>query len=360
MTVDQHRPSFDYTLIKNGKWVANETASQFELRFDSENLCSRSGGQMMPFLETVFLARDVEKSRERFGRQFSAVRTGWPVIEKMLVHEGNENLELFNRCLPELGAKKTAESNIEMAAILMSILDQFSSEFLLDEGHARQRIIALIEKASSKEARMRDALAHYQSEQRLNSLWQELTAIRRGWGKVYFMVAPIYWGLSWDPAKASLDDYTLCQKRFEDLRSFFVDCFETFCRLSVVAAGFEGVAEIGQFAIPSHARARPVADLEIMPNGNKHTLLTPLRHGDIFVPFIDAKLRNGVGHNSAHYDVTTDTIAYRNHSPSRGIEDLSISYVRFCEKLVRLYGQLESCAPLIHFMRMREEQSLVS
>jgi len=358
MTLDQTTPSYDYTLLKNGKWVEDESAAKSELRFDSENLSSRlPGAQAMPFIETAFLAKDLESSRKVFGQRFSAMRTGWPVIEKMLVHEANGSLELFNRSLSELNAQTTADSNIEMVALLLSVLDQFGSEFLLDDGLVRRRITALIDKASSKEAPMGEALAYYKSEQRLVSLWQQLTAIRRDWGTVYFMVAPIYWGLLWDPSKASLDDYTLCQKRFDDLRGFFVDCFETFCRLSVVTAGFEGIAEINQFLIPFPVRARPVSDLELMPNGNKHTLLRSLQHGDIFIPFIDAKLRNGVGHNSAHYDVITDTIRYRNQSPSRGIEDFSISYVRFCEKVVRLYGQLEACAPLIHFMLMREKQS---
>ena len=361
MTLDQKAPSFDYTLLKNGKWVEGESAAKSELRFDSENLSSQlPGAQAMPFIETVFLARDVESSRKEFGQRFSAMRTGWPIIEKMLVHEANENLELFNRALSQLTRQAVANSNLEMAARLLSVLDQFGSEFLWDEGVVRRRITALLDKASSKEAPLRDALAYYTSEQRLDSLWRQLTAIRRNWGEVYFMVAPIYWELSWDLSKASLDDYTLCQKRFEDLRGFFVDCFETFCRLSTVAAAFEGITEIDQFLIPSPARPRPVSDLELMPNGNKHTLLNQLQHGDIFIPFIDAKLRNGVGHNSAHYDITTDTIRYQNHSSSRGIEEFSISYVRFCEKLVRLYGQLEACAPLVHFLRMRQKLSSVS
>jgi hypothetical protein len=359
MTLDQKAVSFEYTLLTNGKWVEGERGAKSEIRFDSENLSSRKlRAQVMPFIETVFLAKDVENSRAKFGRRFSAMRTGWPVIEKMLVHEANDNLELFNRSLHQLAKHTVANSNLEMAALLVSVLDQFGSEFCWDEGVVRKRVSALIDKASVKEAPLRDALAYYQSEQRLDSLWRQLTDIRRNWSKVYFMVAPIYWVFSWDPNKASLDDYTLCQKRFEDLRGFFVDCFETFCRLSTVAAGFEGIAEIDQFLIPVPAQPRPVSDLESMPNGKKPTLLSKLRHGDIFIPFIDSKLRNGVGHNSAHYDITTDTIRYRNQSAARGIEDFDISYVRFCHKLVRLYGQLEACAPLIHFLRMRQKLSL--
>jgi hypothetical protein len=353
MTINQQTPAIDYTLTKNCKWVANETPVQFEQRFDSENLCSLRGGQMMPFIETVFLAKDVEQSRQRFARRFSAVRTGWPVIEKMLVHEANGNVELFNRALGEIKSKNTANSKVEMAGLLMAVMDIIGSEFFVDDGSARERIMSLINTVAGKKEALGEALTHYRENGRLQSLWQELLTVRRGWGKVYFMVAPIYWSFTWDPAKASLNDYTLCQKRFEDLRTFFIDCFETFCRLSVVAAGFEGIVEIEGFAVPTAKGAKAVVDLESMPNGNKPKILDQLKHGDMFAPFIDAKLRNGIGHNSAHYDVKADSIVYRNNSPSRGIEEFSIPYVRFCEKLVRLYGQLEACAPLIHFLRGR-------
>jgi hypothetical protein len=44
------------------------------------------------------------------------------------------------------------------------------------------------------------------------------------------------------------------------------------------------------------------------PNGSKPDMLKQLKIADLFVPFIDNKLRNGIGHNSAHYDVATDSI----------------------------------------------------
>jgi hypothetical protein len=353
MTVNQESPAVEYTLLKNGEWVANDTPPQFELRFDSEHLCSRASGQMMPFLETVFLAKDVEESRKRFGRQFSAMRTGWPVVEAMLAHEANENLEFFNRAICKIKSDVTAQSKEEMSALLMAVMDFVGAEFFLDGGTARERVMSLIGKVEEKKRTFSKALAHYESNGRLASLWQELVRIRRAWSKVYFIVAPIFQAFSWDTSKVSLDYYTLSQKRFEELRSFFIDCFETFCRLAVIAAGFEGIAEINRFAVPMKKGCKEIHNLESMPNGNKHTVLNQLKHGDLFVSFIDAKLRNGIGHNSAHYDVRSDRILYRNTSQSRGIEEYDISYIRFCEKLVRLYSQLEACAPLVHFLRGR-------
>src|SRR5207249_5589712 len=38
MTINQESPAVEYTLLKNGEWLANDIPSQFELRFDSENL----------------------------------------------------------------------------------------------------------------------------------------------------------------------------------------------------------------------------------------------------------------------------------------------------------------------------------
>jgi hypothetical protein len=281
------------------------------------------------------------------------VRTGWPAIEKMLTHEANDNIELFNRALSEIKSKSIAHSRTEMAGLVMAVMDFFGAEFFLDDGRGRERIMALIGKVVLKKRALQAAITHYRTGGRLKALWQELLRIRRAWAKVYFIIAPVYWAFTWDPKKASLDDYTLCQKRFEELRSFFIDCFETFCRLAVSAAGFEGIAEIDRFAVPVKKGSKEITDLESMPNGNKHTVLNQLKVGDIFVPFIDAKLRNGIGHNSAHYEVKSDRIVYRNTSPSRGIEEFDISYIRFCERLVRLYGQLEACAPLVHFLRGR-------
>lgn len=352
MNLFPQRASWEYNFVKNGEWVNDESPDGHEVRFDSENLCSRlPRAAFMPFMETAFFAKDFEKSRTAFGRRFAAVRDGWPVLEKLLIHELNGNLALFNDTVKRSGGKKLARSNREMTVLMVEELERFGSEFFLDEGYTAQRIHALI-KATKGKASLQTALAYYQSERRLETLWRELTAIRKTWSTVYYIVAPVYWGLMWDEKKASLDDYTLCQKRFDELKPFFADCHETFCRLAVVGAAFEGVATLDQFVIPFPASPRPVGYLEMLPNGNKHTLLAPLQHGDIFISLIDTKLRNGVGHHAAHYDVTIDCIGYRNHSPSRGVEEFSISYVRFCEKLVRLYGQLEACAPLIHFMRI--------
>jgi hypothetical protein len=180
MTINQQSPAIDYTLTRNCKWVPNETPVQFEQRFDSENLCSLRRGQMMPFIETVFLAKDVEQSRQRFARRFSAVRTGWPVIEKMLVHEANGNIELFNRALGEIKSKNTANSKVEMAGLLMAVMDIIGSDFFVDDGSTRERIMSLINTVAGKKEALGEALTHYRENGRLQSLWQDRNCSRFG------------------------------------------------------------------------------------------------------------------------------------------------------------------------------------
>lgn len=357
MDLFPERAAWEYRFLKNCRRAEAEEPQGHELRFDSENLSSRIPNAIfMPFMETAFFAKDFEKSLQSFGAKFGAMRDGWPVLEKQIVHEANGNLVLFNKCTRKAGGKTKARSDLEMRQILTAGLERFGSEYLLDEGRSRERVYALISASKGKKSLL-DFDAFFRSENRLANLWTQLVAIRKSWSSVYHMVAPIYRGLDWDPAKANLDDYTLCQKRFEELQPFYVNCFETFCRMAVVGAALEGVESLDRNMVPLTKGPRPVEELEVMPNGNMHTWLNQLQHGDLFVPFIDAKLRNGVGHHAAHYDVTIDSVVYTNHSPARGIENFTISYVRFCEKIVRLYGQIETCAPLVHFLRIREIQS---
>jgi hypothetical protein len=73
-----------------------------------------------------------------------------------------------------------------------------------------------------------------------------------------------------------------------------------------------------------------------MTNGLKQNILDKLAIADLFIPFIDHRLRNGIGHNAARYDVVEDKINYKN-----GTQYYSIYYIEFCDKVVKLYGQLE-------------------
>jgi hypothetical protein len=77
-----------------------------------------------------------------------------------------------------------------------------------------------------------------------------------------------------------------------------------------------------------------------MKNGSKPDILKNLPLADLFVPFMNSKLRNGVGHNSAGYDVKSDEIFYSNHN-KRETTQYRLPYIRFCEAVVLIYRQFE-------------------
>lgn len=214
-----------------------------------------------------------------------------------------------------------------------------------------QRIKQRIALAETTSPSLVNQLARFfQGKRKDESIIRQLWAIRSRWGNLFEFLYPVYTCYYWDDGKHSLDSFTLAQKRFEELKPFYVDCFETFCRVSVIAAGLEGIILKGALGVPTTKRLMPLDEFGVMKNGSKPDLLRQLVIGDMFAPFIDSKLRNGIGHNSAHYDVKTDSVHYMNEN-EKGAKQFQISYIRFCEKVVKLYGQLEAVSRYAHWLR---------
>ena len=63
--------------------------------------------------------------------------------------------------------------------------------------------------------------------------------------------------------------------------------------------------------------------------------------GDCFSELSGSGLRNGIGHNAAHYVVQEDAIQYRNEPKNAPAVTGDIGYTRFCAKLLALYCQWE-------------------
>ncbi len=173
-------------------------------------------------------------------------------------------------------------------------------------------------------------------------------------GTTCVLLLPIYNVFYWDEAQHSLDSYTIAQKRFAELKPFYVECFETLCRISCIAAALEGVVKLSQAVVPTKKGSMTIEAFETMANGSKPDVLKNLPIADLFVPFIDSHLRNGLGHNAARYNVATDTVDYVNESAS-GKQNYSLQYVRFCEKILRIYGQLELVAIYADWLRVQSK-----
>ena len=334
---------WEYVKLSNAKWIDSEVGITNEIKLDGESLIPvRDSDIIMPFLKTVFLAEDVEVFMRHQSLRLIATNRMWPVIEKILHYHEDDNRDLLVKSLKEVGYEKTANTEEDFAAAIIWVFDRYGAFFRMrkdsDEQTVRQRI-NLAESIATTD--VLDFCGSLKCSGRLDQLFREMSAIRRAWAKLYSFLFPIFNIYYWDSTKHILTDYTLCQKRFDEIKQVYVDSFETFCRFSNLAATIEGFIFLRRLSVPRKRGSMTFEEYEALPNGSKPGLLKNLSAiSGIFVPYIDSKLRNGVGHHSARYVVKSDTINYMNHG-KKGVQKFSIPYIVFCEKLVQLYVQLE-------------------
>lgn len=346
------KPGIVYAGLKNTKLCLEPDKRTDTRTFDCETLNPvKEHEHFTPFMATVSLPKErLLFERHQYART-TAANICAPQIQKLAVHFERKQWTLFDKQLAELQINVTAKDETERMAALFKAAE-LNGQFAYALGNAcpariRQRI-ALAE--STSPTLVKELVEFFQSKRKDEAIIQQLWAIRAGWAKLYNFLFPIYISFYWDDTANSLDHFTLAQKRFDELKPFYQECFETFCRISVIAASLEGIILNGSTSVPSAKGGIPLGRFDTMTNGSKPTLLKSLVIGDIFVPFIDSKLRNGIGHHAAHYDVKLDSIHYVNEN-EKGATHFQISYVRFCEKVVRLYGQLEIVSIYAHWLK---------
>ena len=364
LELDQSKPSFEYTKLVNADWIDGDSAEmnldvqdesiQHVKTFDSETLVPLSlDRNVTAFMATCRLPKDFEQFRRHQSTRFSASLGVRPEIEKLLIHFDNRNWPLFDKqaVILDFGDVNFKDESDRLRFVLRA-LEQYGMFFRPGTESLAQLVRQRVNLAESGSPLGMDCLSSYFVKSRKDvSLWAEVEGIRKRWPRIFPGLSGIYNALYWDDLKHSLDDYSLAEKRFEELKPFYVDCFETLCRLSVIAAAIECVIQTGQAGVQSTKRILAVEEFETATkNGNKPNFLKDLVVADIFVPFIDSKLRNGLGHHSARYHVVKDLIEYSNENQN-GVQHMTISYVRFCEKVVRIYGQVELASIYLNWVK---------
>lgn len=359
MNLDQKKAGIEYVNFCNIKpEYKNFDALSHPniIKFDSSFLIPKDCPSMFsPFI----MSRVMNVSDDAFveiieiqKKRLIYLRELGPIIQKMEVHTKSSNYKLFNKNLRILGINQEVKTEKEKLISYLNICEDYYSIFIPTKLDSNQQVYNHINKllSSSKLEPLKIKLIEFFIDnERGKYLFRQVQSIRKNWReRIANILIPLYHSLYDENLK--LEDYLLCQKRFEELKDFYKDCFETFCRISVFTAAIEGVVTSNSLCVPKKNGIINVEDFEIMDNGSKKDILKNLSIGYLFIDFIDPVLRNGVGHNSAHYNIVTDSIEYRNQSKKRGIEDFTITYNEFCKKALRLYIQLENVSPYIHWL----------
>jgi len=340
-----------YVDFKNAK-ICEEAGATDTRTFDGETLNPIIEGQhFSPFMATAFMPKNREQFVQHQSIRLSAANTFWPQIHKLLTHFERKRWDLFDKQLHELDLGLNSTTEIERVKATFRAIEEWEKVFAPDVQRYKEAVQKriVLARATSRPL-LTDLTNYFKVKGKDETINRELYSIRSKWAKYYPFLSPIYLSFYWDDKKHSFKGYTLAQKRFEELNLFYVECFETFCRISVIAGAIEGIIHNKALGVPIAKRLVSLDEFDVMKNGSKPDILKQLKVADLFVPFIDNKLRNGIGHHSAHYEVNTDSIKYRIEN-DKGIQDFEIRYIDFCTKVVHLYAQLHFVSQYAHWLR---------
>ena len=162
-------------------------------------------------------------------------------------------------------------------------------------------------------------------------LWKEIAAVRRLFVTSYPALQPILQIAYWQEEFQDLSAFTMAVKAFDQLRQLYIDTFETLCRLLVTGVGFEVIIAHDSLNVPMKKRDISLEEFEGFANANKRAVIERFPIADLFVPLLETELRNGIGHQSAHYEQATDEVVLYD-SKGAGTIIRRIGYTDFCDR----------------------------
>ncbi len=187
---------------------------------------------------------------------------------------------------------------------------------------------------------------------RIDKIAEELNKIQTVFLENYLSLGPLLRMQYWSAQPKDLSELSLPDKNFDRLKHLYVDSFETLCRLTVVAVALEAIIHHRSLTVPTAKREMTIWEYEAMNNGIKHTILTKYPIHDLFVPFIDYRLRNGIGHHSAQYAPARDDVVYYKQD-NEDLRSIHMSYTQFAYKVLGIFSAVELAAVYFHALHVK-------
>jgi len=356
MILDQERGSFEYLHLNNGQWFNYESELGDIIVLDEETLVPNDIGNFFsPFMRTSRLPENVELFHGDRELRLIICNQLWPILQKCKIYCDNSNWKLYEQSVKRFDSSfRLGSVNRNIAHFLRTIhrVGEPFRPFTDDKSRfIRDRINAIEENNEVECGKLRDYL---RSIGWVNSLYVELFSIKDKWATcVYYILQPLYLVLYWNKCENSLSNYYISQKRFSELKQFYVDVYETFCRVSVVAMGLEGIGLSGRLCVKDGVSSVDIDEFRGMDNGRKRKLIESSALACFFNSICNNQMRNGVGHHSAHYRVDDDSVVYRIEN-KRSVRECVVSYNNFCWSLFEMYYNFELVSVYLHWLFARE------
>jgi hypothetical protein len=173
----------------------------------------------------------------------------------------------------------------------------------------------------------------------LQKLWHEIGSVRRQFINVYPNIQSLLQMRYWKSELQDLAKFKISDKKFNELRQLYIDCFETLFRLLVIGVGIEATIHHRELRIPTRKAKMTLEDFAKLPNGAKIDHIKNYPVSDMFLPVLDIDFRNSIGHHSAHYEADSDTVVVYESKGSK--INKVINYTDFCNKVLDLFAAFE-------------------
>lgn len=318
--------------------------------FDAINLIPKEHDGLpapFPFIQTLHNYSNPKKAFDDDGRRIFCHQKMWPVVQCLRVHYDKRNMAYFDSDAAQLGISVPSRSWIDRTKIFTRFTENMFADFVPKQPTQRKLAAKIIRGALNAQA---VRVSEYTSELRargiLADLWRQLWSIRESYMRVFPILHPLVKYSSWKEGHYKLSDYYLSDKRFLELKSLYLDAFETLSQLSILAVGFELISRNERLVLKCGKKSVDIWEYRQVDNGQKPEYLRALHSACLFVPYMSNRLRNGIGHHSAAYDIGTDSVSYSNpKKPSQPTQH--IDYTDFCYKSLLLVGAVEVASTFV-------------
>jgi hypothetical protein len=169
---------------------------------------------------------------------------------------------------------------------------------------------------------------------RLLEWWKQLRDVRSAYFAAYPYYHTVLQPLYWEDKEDVVNEYAVINKGFPALKDLYIKAFETLARISVIAVGLEAVIHYRKLELPTKKGSLSIFDFEGLSTANKRDRLIQYPIGDIFGDFLNTRVRNGIGHNSARYDAVDDAVILIN-SKGNELKTETINYTEFLTEIVQ-------------------------
>lgn len=293
-----------------------------------------------PFIATVHNIENLKAYTDEERKRVQWIRDGWPYCERLMIHLERGNDDLFDK---EAGTAPVDKprSSVERLTPLWQAMDGAFNYFTVTKRSSRSMVEQRIALSQSIDEPLFEQFAReYLASGRLSSIWQQLKTIRRKFVQYYPYLSPLVQMLYWKPVYQDLNTVRLSEKRFDELRQLYVDCYETLCKLLTIAIACEAIIHHRGLAVPTRKRQLSPWEFEALPNGQKPGILAHYPIGPLFAGVLDSKLRNGIGHHSAHFVPESDEVLYYEFDGAQKRER-RMSYTLFAQRVLESFSAVE-------------------